>query len=64
MQHEDDPIVDAILATSPFGPEEAVKRYKAIRELRLKTSSETHTVPIAMESLLQLALEEKARRKQ
>lgn len=64
MQHEDNPIIDAILATSSFTPEEAVKRYEAIKELRRKKDRETFTVPKALEPLLQQALGERARRKQ
>jgi hypothetical protein len=56
MQHEDNSLIDAILALS--SPEEATK------ELRRKKDSETVTVPKALESLLRHALEEKARRKQ
>jgi hypothetical protein len=64
MQHADDSIIDAILTTSSFTPEEAVKRYEAIKELRRKKARETVTVPKALERLLQYALEEKARREQ
>jgi hypothetical protein len=63
MQHEENPIIDAILANSSLSPEEAVKRFEAIRELRRKKAAETFTVPGALQPLLKQALEEKARRK-
>ena len=64
MQHEKNPIIDAILANSTLSPEEAVKRFEAIRELRRKKAGETFTVPKAFEPLVKQALEEKARREQ
>jgi len=64
MKHEENPIVNAILASSTFSLEEAIKRFDAIGELRLKKACETITVPKALEPLLKQALEEKARRKQ
>jgi hypothetical protein len=64
MQNEENPIIDAILAISGLSPEEAVKHFEAIRELRRKKAAETFTVPKALEPLVKQALEEKARRKQ
>lgn len=64
MQHEDNSLIDAILASSSFSPEEAVKRYETIKELRRKKDSEIFTVPKALETLVQHALGEKARTKQ
>jgi hypothetical protein len=58
--------INAILTTSAVGPgagpEEVVKAYETISELRRKKASETFTVPKVMEPLLKQALEEKARR--
>jgi|GEM_PF-5260044 hypothetical protein len=64
MQQQENPIIDAILAASSYGTEEAVKRYEAIKELRRKKAAEILTVPKALESLLKQALEEKSRRNQ
>ena len=64
MQREDNHIIDAILAVSSSTPEEAVKQYEAIKELRRKKESETFTFPKALEPLVRQALEEKARRQQ
>jgi len=62
MQHEDNSLIDAILVLSSFSPEEAVKRYENIKELRQKKDSETVTVPKALEPLWQHALELKTQR--
>jgi hypothetical protein len=64
MQDEDNPLIDAILAVSSFTPEEAVKRYEAIKEIRRKNAAETLKVPKALGPLYKRALEEKARREQ
>ncbi len=63
MQREENPLIDAILTLSSSSPEEALKRYEAIKELRRTKDSETFTVPEALEPLYRQALEEKARRK-
>lgn len=67
MKNEEN-LIDAILTISAVGrgagPEEVVKTYETISELRRKKASETFTVPTVMVPLLKQALEERNRRKQ
>jgi len=64
MRREENPIIDAILANSTVSPEDAVRRFETIRELRREKVNEKFEVPKALEPLLKQALEEKARRGQ
>jgi len=68
VKESEENLINAILTISAVGrgagPEEVVKAYETISELRRKKASETFTVPKVMEPLLKQALEEKARREQ